>query len=49
MLFCHVFNFVAAVLFAFCKFAESFEMLFAARLVGGFGCGKYWYFGVGEG
>lgn len=39
LLVCHVFSYVAAVLFAFCNLAKSFEMLVLARLITGFGCG----------
>lgn len=40
LLICHVFSYVAAILFGFCNMAKSFEMLILARLFTGFGCGK---------
>jgi sugar porter (SP) family MFS transporter len=39
LLICHVFGFVSAALFGFCKMGKSFEMLILGRLIVGFGCG----------
>lgn len=39
LLICHVFSYIAAILFGFCNMAKSFEMLILGRLFTGFGCG----------
>ena len=39
LLFCHVFGFIASILYLCCKMTMSFEMLILARLIVGFGCG----------